>query len=291
MQDITVTGASDISYEILKDYHSTAQAIYERRKELNQDLTIEYLFDLEIQATSIDEAKEVFLTYAHKLNDLGVALHIGHLVYLTQAVRDFEGSYIKDVAPLNNAILPELESLERLVRIQNTGDIKHMQLEFTSTRFANKEFADYTRIKDSKVFETVLSTTITALFESIKSKSHLYSFDIANTLDKVQGSPSLADLDNLVAKASSVTAKSFNGQLLYTICATLLKYLNECSTLNPEKVSMTNDSLRVIYQTLKIHNLLTVSHDLERDALNYIRMLITNRRNETTMLGTISRSL
>jgi hypothetical protein len=285
MDNIIVTGASEISYEILKDYHSTAQAIYERRKKLNQDLSIEYLFELDIAATSLEEAKEIFLSYAHKLNDLGVALHIGHLVFITQAIRDFEGSYIIDVAPLNETILPELESLQRLLRIQASGDFRHMQLEFTSSRFANREFDSYTRIKDPDVYEKILSATIIALFEQVKSRSHLYSFDIANMLSKIEGLPSIQDIDNLLIKASSVTAKSFNGQLLYTISSTLLEYLNDHSPLNPEKVTMTNDSLRVIYHTLQIHNLLTASHDLERDALNYIRMLITNRRNEATMLG------
>jgi len=162
-----------------------------------------------------------------------------------------------------------------------------MQLEFTSSRFANREFDSYTRIKDPDVYEKILSATIIALLEQVKSRSHLFSFDIANSLSKIEGLPSLKDLDDLVVRASSVTAKSFNGQLLYTISSTLLKYLNDHSPLNPDKVSMTNDSLRVIYHTLKIHNLLTTSHDLERDALNYIRMLITNRRNEATMLGKI----
>lgn len=291
MQTITVTGASDISYEILKDYHSTALAIHDIRKQQNQDLSIEYIFDIDVQANDVDEAKELFLNYAHKLNDLGVASHIGYLVFLTQAVRDNEGSYINNEVPLNDKILPELESLQRLLTIQNTGDFKHMQLEFTSSRFANREFDSYTRIQDPEVYKQILSTTIKMLFESIKSKSHLYSFDIATTLEKIEGLPTLNDLDNLVAKASSVNTTRFNAQLIYTISLTLLKYLNEWSPLNPEKVLMTNDELRVIYHTLKIHNLLNVSHDLERDALNYVRMLIKNRKDTASMLGTTSEIL
>lgn len=291
MENIIVTGASQISYEVLKDYHSTALAIHDIRKLQNQDLSIEYIFDIDVQANDVDEAKEMFLNYAHKLNDLGVASHIGYLVFLTQAIRDNEGSYIHNELPLNDKILPELESLQRLLRIQNTGDFKHMQLEFTSSRFANKEFDSYTRIKDSDVYKQILSATINTLFESIKSKSHLYSFDIATTLEKIEGLPTLNDLDILVAKASSVSANRFNRQLIYTISSTLLKYLNDWSPLNPEKVLMTNDSLRVIYQTLKIHNLLNVSHDLEGDALNYVRMLLKNRRDTASMLGTTSEVL
>jgi hypothetical protein len=63
---------------VLKNYHSTAQAIYQRRNELNQEQSLEYVFDLEIAATSLEEAKEFFLAYANKLNELGVAPHIGH---------------------------------------------------------------------------------------------------------------------------------------------------------------------------------------------------------------------
>lgn len=285
MQVITITGASEISYEVLKDYHSTALAIYDLRIKQKQPLSIEYVFDIDVQANDVDEAKDMFLSYAHKLNKLGVATHIGYLVFLTQAIRDNEGSYISTTAPLNNKILPDLESLQRLLKIQEGGDFRHMYIEFTSSIEGNKVFDNYTRIQDPNIYKQILSTTITTLFESIKSNSHLYSFDVATTLAEIEGLPTLNDLESLIAKASSVNANRFNAQLLYTISLTLLNYLNEWSPLNPAKVLMTNDELRVIYQTLKIHNLLNVSHDLERDALNYIRMLITNRIGAAPMLG------
>jgi hypothetical protein len=291
MQTITVTGESNISYKVLKDYHSTAHALYDYLLQDNQPVEVDYVFDIDIEANDIEEAKKVFMDYLKRLNNLGVINHSGHLVYITQNIIDNEGSYISEEAILNDKVLPHLESLQRLLTIQNKNEYGNLRFEIGSITDGNNDFDYYTRIQDPTVIKEAVATTILTLFGVVKGKSDEYSYDIANTLSKIKGHPTLEEISLLTTKASSVSTKKFKTQLLYTIASTLHRYLNDWSLLNPDKVFITNDQARVIYQTLKIHNLLTVTHEIERDEINYTRMLLTNRIGDLTMLGQITGSI
>lgn len=73
MQTVTVTGAGPLSYKILKDFHSTAQAIYEYRTDNSQNVEEEdHHYEIDIMAKDEPDAKEIFLDYIRKLNELGV---------------------------------------------------------------------------------------------------------------------------------------------------------------------------------------------------------------------------
>ncbi|AMQ01723.1 hypothetical protein AY601_4903 [Pedobacter cryoconitis] len=285
---ITVTGGCLISYKAIKDYHFSAQALYEEKLKqalpLEEDFTYEILMDVE----SEKEAKQVFLDYIGKLNDLGIAHHAGHLAFITQSLIKFEGNYINDDAVKNDLVIDDLKLLERLLIIQRDEAYETLNLEFTSKKgIDNKKFEHYCLISNKPFIKATVASAINSQFEIIKSKSYSYSFDIANSLSTIK-EPSVENISNLVTKASAVSMKPFKMQLLYTVCLTLRRFLNDWSLLNPNNAEFPSDQARVIYYTCKIHGLLSVTHDVERDALNYTRMLLKNNSNIKPMNGIIT---
>ena len=287
MSIITVTGNGQISYSILKDYHFSAEAIHKIRAKQSLSMEEEWSYEIDIEAESTQEARDIFLTYIKKLNELGVANHTGHLIYITQSINKFEGNYINDEAVLNDLVSNDLVTLGKLLKMQDNAKYDLLNLEFTSKQgYSNSEFEEYSKINHPEVIRNVIAASIDSLFNLIKSNAPSYPILVAARL-KCIDKPNIDDIQQIIEQTSAVKRSKFETELLYTVCATLHSYLNDWSPLNPNGAHLTNDQIRVIYQTCKMHGLLKVTHDVELDALNYIRMLLKNNSGNKTMLGII----
>lgn len=284
MNIVTISAANTISYEVLKNYHITAVAIYDERVKQDQATVQEYVYDLHIKANTIEEGKQVFMDYLHKLNGLYVAQHAGFLAYITQHIVKFEGSYISEEASVNDFLHGELEVLLKLLQIADKKEYRTLNLQVSSRSFSDSEFYGYLNIVNPDVIKAAVLSTIESQFKSIKDNVNLYSFGISQYLYKIE-QPSLSNVNELLRQVAPVTTKAFKAQLVYTVAITLLKFLNEWSTLNPNKAAMTNDQLRVIYHTCKLHNLLEVDHEgHDPSEVNYMRSVLTNKSYKSMLM-------
>ncbi|HKG07188.1 MAG TPA: hypothetical protein VKB19_12050 [Pedobacter sp.] len=284
MNIVTISASQTISYEILKSYHVTAQAIYDARIRENHSPVQEYEYELYIKAHSIEDGKQIFMDYLHKLNDLHVAQHAGFLAYITQHIVKFEGNYVSEEASVNDFLHGELEVLFKLLTIADKKNYKTLNLEVSSRSISNSDFSGYLNILNPDVIKATILSAIEAQFQSIKDNIHLYSLGINESLYGIE-QPTLSNINQLLTHVAPVTTKAFKAQLLYTVAVTLLKFLNEWSVLNPNKVAMTNDQLRVIYRTCKLHNLLEVEHDgHDLSEVNYMRSVLTNKSYESMLM-------
>lgn len=69
---IELTLTREIDYETLKDYHASADGVYEIQKSSGESNKANYEFGFCIAAESEEDAKSMFSAYWEKLNDLGV---------------------------------------------------------------------------------------------------------------------------------------------------------------------------------------------------------------------------
>lgn len=198
----------------------------------------------------------------------------------------FEGNYIHEEAVSNDLIRFSLQDLLKLLRLEESGDYEAFNMEISHKNYKNKDFQNYIRINDSSMIKSFIGKAIESSFEKIKSESFAYPYQLYISINAIV-KPTSSDIEFLLLDAGYINPKRFNTHLFYSICFVLKSYLNVNSDLNPENVFLTEDQARVIYYTCKIHGLLNVSHDLERDGLNYIRMVLNNNRHHEPMIGTI----
>jgi len=290
MQEFIITIESTVSYELLKDYHFTVKALYDTNYYDSYEQTTPYLFEVKVEAEDKAVAELLVFNYLKVFNSLESIHHVGNVVYITQALINNEGTFINTEAPKNDKALVELEPLVNLLSIKEEKKFDSINIEITSKTNSNSHFHYYSKFNNMEVLENMIDDMVTTQFEHFKSMAHLYSFDISNRLSSIE-SPTLEIIKAMTDDASSVSSKAFKADFLYTVCLTLLDYLNTCSHLNPENRALTNDQARIIYATCKIHGLLTVSHDVEIDALNYIRMVLKNKSDIQPMNSIIKENL
>jgi len=277
MLEFIITIESTVSYELLKDYHFTVRALWDNGNYTSYDPTTPYLFDLRVTADNKEEAELLVFNYLKIFNTHGAVHHIGNVVYITQALIEYEGSYIHTDAPKNDQALLALEPLLKLLVIKEEDKVGLINIEITSNKgYSNKEFEYHSKFTDQQFKAKIIDEMIATQFDHLKSIAHTYSFGINHRLNSIT-TPTLKAVSEMVDQASSVSSKAFKADFLYTVCLTILNYLNACSNLNPENRALTNDQARIIYATCKIHGLLSVAHDVENDALNYIRMVLKNK--------------
>jgi len=286
MNIVTLSATHTISYEVLKDYHVTAQAIYDTRLKQKQSLEVEFDYEIIVPAETKEGGEAVFIAYLKKLRDLGIYLHTGHLIYITQNILKFEGNYINDEAVSNDFVIGELEVLKQLLEIQAIGDYSNLKLDLNTRSKAPNHSELPIKIVNSSVIKSAVSAIIQNQFEYIKGNEHAYSLEFNEeliTIDK----PSLETTTTLIELAKRVKPKPFATQLLYTVCTTLLSYLNKWTTLNPDQVALSNDQAKVIYYTCKLHNLINLDHHIDKEITDYIRSVLNNNRGQHTMLASI----
>ena len=286
MQEVTVSAKGYISYTLLKNYHPSAQAIYEIRTEKDQPLEIDYEYEIDVMAEDEQHAKDIFIDYLKKLNSLGIALHAGNLAYLVKNIISGEGSLLYENAVENEKINGDLFILSKLLKIQEENQFEDLNLELTSKKFSNKQFLYYTKIRNEKLVKESVNVMINALFNEIKADYSLHTFQIWNLLSKIE-TPTSENIQSLLSLTERINQKNFKGDLLYTICRVLLKYLDDNTSLNPDGVAMTEDQLRVVHSTCKLHGLLDRTHEIESEELNYLRTYITNRKTKPLMIAKI----
>ncbi|MGM9476495.1 hypothetical protein ACS5PU_08690 [Pedobacter sp. GSP4] len=278
MPQVLVTGGSQITYEILKDFHTAAEGVYNIRKSKGQSLEEDYEFQVLLEAENEEEAKAIFIAHAEKLADLGVHLHIGHLAYITIYLKSIEGNFILEESTSYKILSSNLSLLTNLIKLQKcTGKIS---LEITDN-LVGKEFEEYTKLRDEELISAALQGTIGALISAIKRDEHLVPFSLIEEVKNLK--PSLDDITALNRKLIVITNKAFNSQMLYTICKTLRNYLNTYSPLRHPTATLTNDQARVIYETCKLHGLINLPHEMDIEKINYIRSVITNSTHLTSL--------
>jgi len=287
MEEYIITIESSVSYEILKDYHVTVKALYDTGYYKSYDPTTPYLFELKVIAEDKAGAELIVFNYLKVFNALEAIHHAGHIVFITQALINNEGTYINTEAPKNDKALIELEPLVNLLSIKEGKKFDSINIEITSKTDSNQYFHYYSKFNDLEVVQKMIDNMVVTQFDHFKSMSDSYSFDISNRLSEIEV-PTLNAIQAMADQARSVSTKAFKADFLYTVCSTLLRYLNAYSHLNPDNRALTNDQARIIYATCKINGLLSVSHDVEVDALNYIRMVLRNNANTEPMNAVIT---
>ncbi|MCX2481043.1 hypothetical protein OQY15_18205 [Pedobacter sp. MC2016-15] len=276
MEQYIITIESSISYDILKNYHFTVKALYDTGNYKASDSLTPYLFDLTVTAEDKEEAELLVFNYIQVFNRLEAIHQLGNVVFITQALMNNEGTYINTEAPKNDKALLELELLVNLLSIQEEKKSDSINIEITSKRESNNHFINYSKFNNPQVVQKLIDNMVITQFNHLKSMSDSYSFDISNRLSKIDV-PTLDAIKTMADQARSVSTKAFKADFLYTVCSTLRNYLTEYSHLNPDNKALTNDQARIIYTTCAIHGLLSVKHDVEVDALNYIRMVLKNK--------------
>jgi hypothetical protein len=290
MQDFNITVDSTVSYELLTKYHFTVKMLYDSGYYKSFDQITNYSFKLTVKAEDKEEAELLAFNYLSVFNNLEAIHHVGHVVFITQALINNEGQYINTEAPKNDKALIELEPLVNLLSIKEGKKFDSINIEITSKTDSNKYFDFYSKFSNINVLEKMIDGLVETQYNHFKSLAHEYTFDMNNRINQID-KPTLANIKMLADQAQSVSSKAFKADFLYTVCHTLLTYLNDCSHLNPDNRTLTNDEARIIYATCQMHGLLSVTHDVEVDALNYIRMVLNNKKDVVPMNITINEEL
>lgn len=291
MEDFIITIESTVSYELLKDYHFTVKALWDNGNYTSYEPITPYLFNLRVTADNKEEAELSVFNYLKVFNNHGAIHHIGNVVYITQALIEYEGSYIHTDTPKNDQALLALEPLLNLLVIKEEDKVGLINIEITSNKgYSSKEFEYHSKFTDLNFNAKMIDQMIATQFDHLKSRAHTYSFGIKHRLDNTI-TPTVKAVREMMDQASSVSSKAFKADFLYTVCLTLLNYLNACSNLNPDSKAMTSDQARIIYNTCKIHGLISIEHEVKDQALNYIRMVLKNKAHIEPMNAIIKEDL
>jgi len=287
MPEYIITVDTKVSYELLRDYHFTVKALYDAGNYKSYDNITPNLSKLTVNAENKEDAELIVFNYLKVFNSLEAIHHVGNVIFITQALINHEGQYINTEAPKNDKALIELEPLVNLLSIKEEKKFDSINIEITSKTDSNKYFHFYSKFNNIDVLEKMIDDMVETQYNHLKSLAHEYTFDINHRLNNIE-KPTLASIQMLAKQVQSVSSKAFKADFLYTVCHTLLTYLNDCSHLNPDNRTLTNDEARIIYATCQMHGLLSVTHDVEVDALNYIRMVLNNKKDVEPMNITIN---
>ncbi|GGI29050.1 hypothetical protein [Pedobacter mendelii] len=273
MQQVIVTGGGEISYKVLSNYHFTAKQQYESRLSLKQPIETDYQFEVGITAKDIKEAKAIYMSYVNKLNGLGAALHVGHLNFLTFALKDFEGSFIITEAvsymKLSKLVQTQIELMEYLETSNISKFIVKPKIKYS------KSLRNIT-IEETHLVHVALNAIINQLHLDMKSEIEFLPIELKDLVLPITN-PNLLDLKYVNESLFNFKPIREYGQLIYNICSTLRRYLNDwCPNLGDETISITNAHARIIYETLELHSLIKQDHSNEVYKSDYIRKIITN---------------
>ena len=275
MPEYIITIDTEVCYELLKDYHFTVKALYDAGNYKSYENITPNLSRLTVNAENKEDAELIVIEYLNVFNNLEVIHHVGNVILITQALIKHEGQYTNTEAPKNDKALLSLEPLFKLLMIKQENKLDKINVEVTRKDRRNKDFNYYTNFTDETFKAQLLDSMIRTQFEHLKNCANEYTFGISDRLEQIS-EPGIKIVKELLNQASKTSTKVFKRDLLYTVCVTLLKYLNEWSLLNTENKALTSNQAWIIYETCKIHGLLSGTHEVKVDALNYIRSVINN---------------
>lgn len=284
MPIFNITAGADISYSILRNYHVFAQIECENRLANGLDLGEEdYEFSVQIDSKDELSAKELFIEEITKLNDLGIVHHLGYLMYISKNIVSHEGAYVECELPFDRLLVKHLDDLEKLLFLK--GDCSNIHADFVHKSF-NKDFEGYLSVNNESLLQKFIALAIDSQIQAIHENPQWVHYEI-NGVNIQQLHNDLNLVKDIKIKLSKFKESTFRLSLLYTIVKTLADYLTENSPLNPNSNVLTNDMARAIYIICKLNNLITITHEMEIEKINYIRAVLNNKKGIERLNATL----
>lgn len=200
------------------------------------------------------------------------------LKYHKHDVVDIEGTIenLKELRKTSENVMFVIEHAEKAIGINKKGET------FETDIFSNDIFKNYKQLRN--VFEnTGLLKSFTGLHNSIKSDiTDLNLFEIQEIFDRMKREMSTL-LENLTTEHSEYLSKLYDEALFSTAFLkglSLIKY--STTSLNLSKGC---DSVEGSYQHLPIFLSFPIESGVYREHMNYLMLLILDRKNEKHLLS------
>lgn len=266
-----------ISYKVLSGYHFSAKMTYDNCLKRNQPFEVEYTHEIDIKADNIESAKQQFIDFAMRLDNYKIFYHLSNIAYIIQNWQRLEGNFIEEDSILHKDTKARVEQLIKVVELRDNPQGLILEVSHPTKK---KDEVNYLKLIDSDILSGALETSANLLLKKLKENENNIPFELIDEIKSIS-EPDLEKLNSLNSKLINTTDKAFNSGLVFTICETLRKYLNDQTELNPSGVFLTNDEARVIYDVCAMYNVISPNDDhMDFDKLNYIKAILRNGINK-----------
>ncbi|OWK71427.1 hypothetical protein [Pedobacter sp. AJM] len=266
-----------ISYKVLSNYHFSAKMTYENCLKRNQPFEVDYTHEIDIKAANIESAKQEFIDFAMRLNNHRIFYHLSNIAYIIQNWQRLEGTFIEEDSTLHKYTKARVEQLISVVKLRDRPQGLILEVSHPKKK---KDEENYVKLIDPDILSAALQASANLLLKKLKEDKNNIPFELLDEL-KAISEPDLEKLNSLDSKLINTTDKAFNSGLVFTICETLRKYLNEQTELNPSGVFLTNDEARIIYDVCIMYRVIIPNEDhMDFDKLNYIKAVLRNGINK-----------
>lgn len=246
----------DLNPLVLKEYNQSIALLYEMGQsdsEITQSIEVEH-------SGTMDEFFQDYKTILYQ-HDLG--LHAGQILYLTAIIRD-------EIKIANENLNDSYEANEILAFLVELYRMKEKSNKPIIIDFKRKLPKGHATLKNQRIVDLTISNLVKALkrpdFNPILS---LMLEDVTLTR---------ANLTRLLLKFQHRYQNPTNFCLAQG-CYNLLRYLKEKTTFKgSEKIFMTNDQARFIFDMLYLTKPSEMSDEADYTPVDFVRLLIKNHK-------------